>query len=92
MKTLIIILIIALIINLVFDLKIFAKESKAKGSGGWGVGSEYQKLYNAREVRTFAGDIVKIDKCTPLKGMVAGVRIRLKTAEEIDVHCGPDFS
>jgi len=92
MKTLIIILIIALIINLAFDLKIFAKERKAKGSGGWGVGSEYQKLFNPRDARTFSGDVLKTDKCIPLAGMAAGVRIRIKTtAEEIDVHCGPEF-
>jgi hypothetical protein len=61
-----------------------------RGSGGWGAGGNYQRMYNASTVETISGDVVSIDKITPTKGMSYGVHVMLKTGKEmIPVHLGP---
>jgi hypothetical protein len=63
-----------------------------KGSGGWGMGTQYSKMYDPKTVETITGEVVSVDKITPMKGMSHGVHIMLKTAKEtISVHLGPDW-
>jgi len=63
-----------------------------KGSGGWGMGTQYSKMYNPKAVETITGEVVSVDKITPMKGMSRGMHIILKTAKEtISVHLGPDW-
>ena len=63
-----------------------------KGSGGWGMGMQYGKMYDPKTVETITGEVVSVDKITPMKGMSHGVHIMLKTAKEtISVHLGPDW-
>ncbi len=63
-----------------------------KGSGGWGMGGGYQRMYNPATVETVSGDVVKIDKITPTKGMSYGIHLLLKTDKEtISVHLGPSW-
>ena len=63
-----------------------------RGSGGWGIGSEYQRMYNPATVETVSGTVETIDKVTPTKGMHSGIHVILKTDKEtIPVHLGPDW-
>jgi hypothetical protein len=63
-----------------------------KGSGGWGMGGQYSKMYDPKTVETITGEVVSVDKITPMKGMSHGVHIMVKTAKEtISVHLGPDW-
>ena len=61
-----------------------------RGSGGWGGGSRYNMMYNANTVETIKGEIVKIERIMPMRGMSHGVHLMVKTSKEtIDVHLGP---
>jgi hypothetical protein len=61
-----------------------------RGSGGWGMGGAYQRLYNPATVETVSGEVVSVDRITPMKGMGAGIHLQLKTDKEtISIHLGP---
>lgn len=61
-----------------------------RGSGGWGAGGSYQRMYNAATVETISGEVMSIDKVTSTKGMSSGIHITVKTEKEtIPVHLGP---
>ncbi len=63
-----------------------------RGSGGWGMGSQYQRMYNPATVETLSGTVESVDKITPMKGMYAGVHLKVKTDKEtVDVHLGPEW-
>ena len=63
-----------------------------KGSGGWGMGTQYQRMYNPKTVETITGTVESVDKITPMKGMNYGVHITVKTDKEaISVHLGPGW-
>jgi hypothetical protein len=61
-----------------------------RGSGGWGPGSQFGRLYDPKTVETITGEVVKVDRITPVRGMSAGVHLLVKTdKEEISVVLGP---
>jgi hypothetical protein len=63
-----------------------------RGSGRWGMGSQYQRMYDPKTVETISGTIESIDKITPMKGMYYGIHLLLKTDKEtIPVHLGPGW-
>jgi hypothetical protein len=63
-----------------------------RGSGGWGMGTSYQKMYNPATVETLTGTVEAVDKVTPMKGMDYGIHLSLKTDKEtIPVHLGPGW-
>jgi hypothetical protein len=63
-----------------------------RGSGGWGMGGAYQRLYNPATVETISGEITAIDKVTPVKGMSYGIHLMIKTDKEtVSVQLGPDW-
>jgi hypothetical protein len=65
---------------------------KAGGSGGWGPGSQYGRLYDTNTVEILGCEVVSVETITPLKGMRAGLHLSLKTASEtISVHLGPSW-
>jgi hypothetical protein len=70
---------------------VFAQQGKSwKGSGGWGPGSMYCKLYNPKAIETIKGEVVNMRRVVPAEGMCEGVDIIVKTAkEEIGVNLGP---
>jgi len=71
----------------------FAQQGiKWRGSGGWGMGSGYGKMYNPKTVETIMGEVVSVDKITPMKGMHYGVHMVVKTATEtVSIHLGPEW-
>ncbi|MEN6622893.1 MAG: DNA-binding protein [Smithella sp.] len=63
---------------------------KWKGSGGWGMGSQYSRMYNPKTVETIVGEVIKVETITPVRGMSQGVHALVKTSKEtISVHLGP---
>jgi hypothetical protein len=63
-----------------------------RGSGGWGMGSQYTRMYNQATVETISGTVESVDKVKPMKGMNSGIHVVLKTGKEtISVHLGPEW-
>ncbi len=70
----------------------FAAWKGWRGSGGWGMGTAYQRMYNPATVETLTGTVESVDKITPMKGMMYGIHLLLKTDKEtISVHLGPGW-
>jgi hypothetical protein len=81
------------ILILFFATESFAQRGMGwKGSGGWCMGTAYGKMYNPKTVETISGEVVSVDKITPIKGMSYGVHMTVKTDKEtISVHMGPGW-
>jgi hypothetical protein len=63
-----------------------------RGSGGWGPGTQYNRMYDPKTVETISGEIIAVDRITPMKGMSGGVHMNVKTDKEtISVQLGPSF-
>jgi hypothetical protein len=61
-----------------------------RGSEGWGMGQRYQRMYNPETVETLSGEVLGVEKITPMERMSAGVHVLLKTeGKTIPVHLGP---
>lgn len=61
-----------------------------KGSGGWGPGSQYGRMYNPTTVETISGEVQRVDLISPMKGMSQGVHLAVKTDQgPISVQLGP---
>ena len=73
-------------------LPIFQETADSGGIDGWGVGSEYDQLYNPKERDQIKGDIVKFITVVPLKGMSPGTALILDEGDgsRIVVHIGPE--
>lgn len=49
-------------------------------------------MYDPKTVETISGEVVSVDKISPMKGMRYGVHLMVKTEKEtISVHLGPDW-
>lgn len=66
----------------------FAEDNGLKG---WEAGSEYNKLYNPKELDRIKGEVVKFKEITPMKGMAPGTALYLDEGdgEPILVHLCP---
>jgi len=63
---------------------------QGRGSGGWGAGLPYNRLYDPMAARTLKGEVVWIKKLVPADGMADGLHLLLKTREtSLPVHLGP---
>lgn len=63
-----------------------------RGSGGWGPGSQYDRMYDPKAVETISGEITTVDRITPMKGMSGGIHMSVKTDKEtISVQLGPSW-
>lgn len=89
MKILSILIVVSILSFIVSDS--FAQRGmKWRGSGGWGMGSQYNRMYDPKTVGTISGEVISVDMITPMKGMSQGVHLTLKTYKEIiSVHLGP---
>src|SRR5678816_1508793 len=63
-----------------------------RGSGGWGPGAPYNRMYDPKAMETISGEVISIDRITPNRGMTAGIHMNVKTDKEtISVHLGPSW-
>jgi len=64
-----------------------------KEMGGWELGSPYNKLYNAVELDSFKGEVVKVMEVAPMAGMSPAVVLQVKESEgeTVDVHVCPSW-
>jgi hypothetical protein len=80
-------------VSMVFTSSLaFAAWRGWRGSGGWGMGSQYNRMYDPSTVETIAGTVESVDKVTPMKGMYYGIHLMVKTDKEtIPVDLGPGW-
>jgi len=65
---------------------------KWRGSGGWGPGGHYGRMYDPKSVETISGEVIAVEKMTPGAGMSYGVHATLQSEKEtISVHFGPGW-
>lgn len=65
---------------------------KWRGSGGWGPGTKYGRMYDPRTVETISGEVMSVDQFTPMRRMYYGVHLVVKTDKEtLSVHLGPGW-
>jgi hypothetical protein len=63
-----------------------------RGSGGWGPGTPYNRMYDPKATETISGEVTSIDRITPNKGMAAGIHMNVKTDKDtVSVHLGPSW-
>jgi hypothetical protein len=61
-----------------------------RGSGGWGMGGSYQRMFNPATVETVSGEVSAVIRMTHKKGMGTGIHLQIKSDKEtISVHLGP---
>jgi hypothetical protein len=63
-----------------------------RGSGGWGMGTPYQGVYNPANLETIVGEVISIEKTVPMPRMNEGLALVVKTEKEtVNVHLGPTW-
>lgn len=63
-----------------------------RGSGGWGMGGAYQRMFDPTTVETISGEVQKVEKIAPMRKMGAGIHLLVKTPKEtVPVHLGPEW-
>ncbi|HSB30208.1 MAG TPA: hypothetical protein VLD55_01250 [Candidatus Sulfobium mesophilum] len=83
--------VVALSLILTYSMA-FAGWGGWRGSGGWGMGSQYNSMYNPATVETVLGTVELVERVTPMKGMNYGIHLVIKTDKEtIAVHLGPSW-
>jgi hypothetical protein len=69
-----------------------AAAQTTRGSGGWGMGAPYGRMYDTKTVEMISGVVEKVRKITPMRGMSYGVHLLLETEKgPVDVHLGPGW-
>jgi hypothetical protein len=80
------------LLSVLFANEIFAQPRgfRWRGSGGWGPGTPYGKMYDPKTVETVSGVVESVDRLTPRKGMSYGLHMNVKTEKEtVSVQLGP---
>lgn len=84
--------IVSLVSLLITTESLAQRGMKWKGSGGWGIESQYGRMYDPKTIESVSGEVMIVDKITPRKGMFYGVHLMLKTDKEtISIHLGPGW-
>ncbi len=93
MKKILVFLSVAALFGCIFGNSGLAQRGMMwKGGGGWGPGAAYTRMYNPQTLESITGDVVSVDRITPMSGMSYGVHLVLKTEKEnISVHLGPGW-
>lgn len=82
--------VISILVLLIASESFAQRGIRWQGSGGWGPGTPYNRMYNPQSVETIHGEVVQVETFTPTRGMSPGVHLIVKTdKEEISVHLGP---
>jgi hypothetical protein len=65
---------------------------KWRGSGGWGPGGQYMRLYDPSTVESISGEVIRVERVSPMRGMSAGIHLVVRTESgEISAHLGPQW-
>jgi hypothetical protein len=93
MKKLAVLIAMIALAGIMFETDSFARMGmKWRGSGGWGMGSAYNRMFDPKTVETIRGEVLSIDQVTPTKGMRRGIHLMVKTDKEtLSVHLGPSW-
>jgi len=94
MKKLFVVIAVISIVTLGLTAESFAQKGamKWRGSGGWGPGTPYNRMYDPAKAETVSGTVEAVTQVIPMKGMYAAVAVTLKTNQEtISVHLGPEW-
>ena len=91
----ILIVIVATVIGLVFAAgDSYAQKGPGtmwRGSGGWGQGSQYNRMYDPKAVETVSGEVTDVNRITPAKGMSGGLHMNVKTDKEFAAFLEQDI-
>ncbi len=61
-----------------------------RGSGGWGTGTRYQRLYDPARVTTLEGRLLRLEEVRPYAGMGPGLQAVVETDRgTLRAHLGP---
>jgi hypothetical protein len=91
-KTISIVTAVVAAMTLIVSLSFAGPWKGYRGSGGWGMGSQYNRMYNPATVENVSGVVESVDKITPMKGMHSGIHLMVKTDKEtISIHLGPEW-
>ena len=84
-------LVILSLVGMVMAVNAFAQMGMHwRGGGGWGMSSQYGRMYDPKTIETISGEVERVDMITPMKGMSGGVHLVVKTDKEpVSVHLGP---
>lgn len=83
---------VAALLGLLSVPEAFGQRGPRGGGGGWGLASQYNRLYDPKTVETVKGEVLTVEHITPIQGMGYGVHVRLKTEKEtLSVHLGPGW-
>ena len=86
---------VASVLTLLFAVDSFAQMGpgfKWRGSGEWGMGTPYQRMYDPAKVETVTGTVEAVETSAPMMRMHRAVVLVLKTDKEtIPVHLGPEW-
>jgi hypothetical protein len=83
---------VSIVIIFLTTVSFAQQRTKWKGSGVWGSGTQYSRMYDPKTVETIAGEVISVDRITPWKGMHYGIHLMVKTDKEtISVHLGPGW-
>lgn len=94
MKKTIIFTVVLFFISFILCSDSFAQSGgmRGQGSGKWGSGSKYGRMYNPGTVETIRGEVMSVERITPMQGMRYGVHLMVKTKkEDISIHLGPGW-
>lgn len=92
MKKSVVIMAVFVIVTLGLTAEAFGQKGamKWRGSGGWGPGTPYNRMYDPAKMETLSGTVEAVTEVVPMKGMNSAVAVTVKTDKEtIPVHLGP---
>jgi hypothetical protein len=71
----------------------FGQAVVLRGSGGYGIGSEYNRFYSNRSLTRFTGTVTGKIKGTPMRGMAesATILVRVPRSGVVSVDLGPSW-
>jgi hypothetical protein len=85
--------IVAAVAGLLLSSTVSAQMSiKFRGCGGWCIGDRYEQMFVNSSQESIVGQVISIDTVSPMRDMVTGIQVKLKTdREDINVHLGPSW-
>ena len=67
-------------------------QGNLESNGGWGPDTDYSRMYDPRNLETLQGEVLSVEKVTPMRGMSQGVHLVVQTDREtLSVHLGPEW-